>query len=91
MSKRQQLNLYIQQVQQRLRLDASLRGGAVIAFAALAATVILTLILNAYAFPEHGLTPARRSDVGWSSATGATCSRFLLRTSSEVRVRSTSE
>jgi len=27
MSKRQQLNLYIQQVQQRLRLDAGLRGG----------------------------------------------------------------
>ena len=30
----------------------------------------------------------RGSDVGWSSATGATCSRFPLRTSSEVRVRS---
>ena len=59
MSKREQLNLYIQQVQQRLRLDASLRGAAVVASAALAATVILTLILNAYAFPEGGLTPAR--------------------------------
>ena len=59
MSKRQQLNLYIRQVQQRLRLDASLRGAAVIAFVALVATVILTLILNAYAFPENGLTPAR--------------------------------
>ena len=59
MSQRDQLNLYIRQVQQRLRLDASLRGAAVIAFVALAATVVLTLILNAYAFPERGLTPAR--------------------------------
>src|ERR1017187_5165325 len=59
MSKRQQLNLYIQQVQRKLRLDASLRGAAVVTFAALAATVVLTLILNAYAFPEGGLTPAR--------------------------------
>jgi len=59
MSKRQQLNLYIQQVQQRLRLDAGLRGAAVVTLAALAATVILTLILNAYAFPAGGLAPAR--------------------------------
>ena len=59
MSKREQLNLYIQQVQQRLRLDASLRGAAVVTLAALVATVVLTLILNAYAFPERGLTPAR--------------------------------
>ncbi len=59
MSKRQQLNLYIQQVQQRLRLDASLRGAAVVASAALLATILLTLILNAYAFPSGGLTPAR--------------------------------
>ena len=59
MSKRQQLNLYIQQVQKRLRLDAGLRGAAVVLFSALAATIVLTLILNAYAFPEGGLTPAR--------------------------------
>ena len=59
MSKRKQLNLYIRQVQQRLRLDAGLRGAAVVASTALAATVILTLILNAYAFPQGGLTPAR--------------------------------
>jgi len=59
MSRREQLNLYIGQVQQRLRLDASVRGAAVVAAAALGATVLLTLVLNAYAFPEHGLTPAR--------------------------------
>jgi hypothetical protein len=59
MSRREQLNLYIGQVQQRLRLDAGVRGAAVVAAVALVATVLLTLVLNAYAFPEHGLTPAR--------------------------------
>ncbi len=59
MSRREQLNLYIGQVQQRLRLDAGVRGAAVVAAVALVATVLLVLILNAYAFPEHGLTPAR--------------------------------
>jgi hypothetical protein len=59
MSRREQLNLYIGQIQRRLRLDASVRGTAVVASVALVATVLLTLILNAYAFPENGLTPAR--------------------------------
>jgi hypothetical protein len=59
MSRREQLNQYIERVQRRLRVDASVRGAAVIAVAALLATVVLTLILNAYAFPERGLTPAR--------------------------------
>ena len=59
MSRREQLNLYIGQVQRRLRLDASVRGAAAVALVALVATVLLTLILNVYAFPENGLTPAR--------------------------------
>ena len=59
MSKRSELNLYIQRVQRRLRLDAGVRGVAVIAAVALISTIVLTLILNAYAFPERGLTPAR--------------------------------
>ena len=59
MSKRSELNLYIQRVQQRLRLDAGVRGGAVIAAVALLTTIVITLILNAYAFPERGVTPAR--------------------------------
>jgi len=59
MSKRNELNLYIERMQQRLRLDAGVRGAAVIAAVALTTTIILTLILNAYAFPERGLTPAR--------------------------------
>ena len=73
MSKRKQLNLYIQQVQRRLRLDAGLRGAAVVTLAALAATIILTLILNAYAFPAGGLTPARlvlRAQIVLQSAAG---------------------
>ncbi|HKO18687.1 MAG TPA: hypothetical protein VJU82_07355 [Acidobacteriaceae bacterium] len=59
MSKRSELNLYIKRVQRRLRLDVGVRGAAVIAAVALIGTIILTLILNAYAFPERGLTPAR--------------------------------
>ncbi len=59
MSHREQLKLYIAQVRHRLRLEAGLRGAALIALTALAATVVLTLILNAYAFPEGGLAPAR--------------------------------
>ena len=59
MSRREQLNLYIEQVRGRLRLDAGLRGAAVVAAVALVTTVALALILNHYAFPEHGLTPAR--------------------------------
>jgi hypothetical protein len=59
MSRREQLNQYIERVQRRLRVDASVRGAAMVAVAALAGTVVLALILNAYAFPERGLTPAR--------------------------------
>ena len=59
MSKRSELNLYIERVQRRLRLDAGVRGAAVIAAVALTGTILLTLILNAYAFPEGGLPPAR--------------------------------
>jgi hypothetical protein len=59
MSRREQLNRYIAQVQQRLRLDAGVRGAALVAAVALVATLLLTLILNHYAFPEHALTPAR--------------------------------
>jgi hypothetical protein len=59
MSRQEQLNLYIGQLQRRLRALATVRGAAVVAAVALVATVGLTLLLNAYAFPEHELTPAR--------------------------------
>ncbi len=38
---------------------ATLRGAAFIAFVALTATLLLTLVLNRYAFPEQDITPAR--------------------------------
>src|SRR5438309_5353252 len=59
MSQRDQLNHYIHQVQQRLRLGVSAQGAAIVACVALVATLGIALILNAYAFPEHALTPAR--------------------------------
>lgn len=59
MSNRDRLNGYIADVRSRLRMDAGTRGAAVVAGVALGATLLLTVILNAYAFPEQGLTPAR--------------------------------
>ena len=59
MSHQEQLNLYIRQVHQRLRLGISLRGIAVLIATALVTTFFLVLILNALAFPMHGVTGAR--------------------------------
>ena len=59
MSTRDLLNGYIQQLQARLRLGAILRGGAIFTSAALAATVVLVLISNAFAFSSWSLTSAR--------------------------------
>jgi len=58
-SSRARLNLYIHQLHQRLRLGVSLRGVAILMATALATTILLVLILNAFAFPLHGLTGAR--------------------------------
>ena len=58
-SNRDQLNLYIHQLHQRLRLGISLRGVAILTATALVTTIILVLVLNAYAFPVHSLTGAR--------------------------------
>jgi hypothetical protein len=59
MSRRDELNEYIARVQSRLRLDATVRGAAIVAAVALVATLALTLILNKYAFAEGGVAPAR--------------------------------
>ena len=56
---RTELNLYIHQLHQRLRLGVSLRGVAILTATALITTVLLVLILNAFAFPVRGLTGAR--------------------------------
>ncbi len=58
-SNQDKLNLYIHQLHQRLRLGVSLRGVAILTATALITTVLLVLILNAFAFPVRGLTGAR--------------------------------
>src|ERR1700724_2488396 len=59
MSKREQLNSYIERLTRRLRLGAILRGVAVLTSAALVATVILVLITNVFAFSPVSITSAR--------------------------------
>jgi hypothetical protein len=59
MSKRSELNSYIQRLQQRLRLGVSLRGLAVLTGTALVTTIVLVLILNKFAFPERSLFGVR--------------------------------
>ncbi len=59
MSNQEKLNLYIRQLHQRLRLGVSLRGFALLAGTALITTLLLVLILNAFAFPVGGTIGAR--------------------------------
>jgi hypothetical protein len=59
MSARDQLNSYIVRIERRLRFGAAVRGAAILASAALAATVILVLIANAFAFAGWSVTGAR--------------------------------
>src|SRR5579875_2930427 len=59
MSFREQLNGYIAQVEQRLRWSTVLRGTAILAAAALLATLVLVAIANALAFSSGSVTGAR--------------------------------
>lgn len=59
MSARDQLNSYIGQIERRLRMGAALRGAAILFSAALAATVLLVLIANAFAFASWSIIGAR--------------------------------
>ena len=59
MSRQNELNSYIRQLQDRLRLGAWVRGAAILTAAALLTTVVLVMILNHYAFPLSSLTGAR--------------------------------
>jgi hypothetical protein len=59
MSNRSELNFYVSQLQQRLRLGTWLRGAAIFTGTALAVTLALILLLNHFAFPAHGVTGAR--------------------------------
>src|SRR5215471_7948511 len=59
MSKRDQLESYLRQVEKRLRLDIVLRGAAILTSVALGATAILVLVTNALAFSEGSISAAR--------------------------------
>ena len=64
MSKQSELNLYIARLHGRLRVGVTLRGAAIFCFTALAVTVAAVLLLNRYAFPEHGVAGARGALIG---------------------------
>ena len=59
MSRQSELNSYIAQIQQRLRLGAWVRGAAIFTGTAFVTTVALVLLLNRFAFPAPGVTGAR--------------------------------
>jgi hypothetical protein len=59
MSARAELNSYVKQLERRLRLATMLRGAAILASAALAATLLLVLIANAFAFSRWSVGGAR--------------------------------
>jgi hypothetical protein len=59
MSARTELNSYLAELERRLRLTAALRGAAILASVALAATVVLVLIANAFAFSPWSVKETR--------------------------------
>lgn len=59
MSAREQLREYLRQLHRRFRLHATLRGAAVVALSALAATVVLVAVANRYAFSAPSLAGSR--------------------------------
>src|SRR5229473_1860822 len=59
MSLREQLHVYIAQLEQRLRWSTLLRGLAIFTGSALMATLVLVTIANALAFSQGSVTAAR--------------------------------
>ena len=59
MSKRDELNSYIAQLQRRLRLGVALRGAAILTGTALGTTVVLVFIVNAFGFSRLSVGSAR--------------------------------
>jgi len=59
MSKQDQLDSYLKQVEKRLRIEILLRGAAILTSVALGATAILVLVTNALAFSEGSISGAR--------------------------------
>jgi hypothetical protein len=71
MSKQNELNSYVAQVQHRLRLGTWLRGAATFTGTALGVTVVLVLVLNHFAFPANGIIGARWALLGALVVTAA--------------------
>src|SRR5215471_15686157 len=59
MSKWDQLDSYLKQLERRVRLSALLRGAALVTAAALITTLVLVFITNAFAFSQGSLASAR--------------------------------
>ena len=59
MSKRNELNSYVERIRHRLFLAVWVRGSAIFMGSALIVTVALVLLLNQFAFAAGGLTGAR--------------------------------
>ncbi|HVB35172.1 MAG TPA: hypothetical protein VNJ52_12480 [Patescibacteria group bacterium] len=59
MSAREELNSYIGRIERRLRLAAASRGVLILASAALAATLLLVLVANGFAFSAWSVIGAR--------------------------------
>src|SRR3984957_4493592 len=59
MSARQELDSYIRQLERRVRLATLSRGAAILASAALGATIVLVLLANARAFSDGSVIGAR--------------------------------
>lgn len=59
MSAQDRLESYLEQVKKRLRLGMLARGAAIVVSAALAATVVLVLVTNAFGFSDRSLLSAR--------------------------------
>src|SRR6185295_17626903 len=59
MSARQQLKSYLERLEKRLRIGATVRGAALFTSVALIATVVLVLIANSFAFSGGSIISAR--------------------------------
>ncbi len=59
MSARQELHSYISRIERRVRLDTLLRGAAILASAALGATVVVVILANARAFSGGSVAGGR--------------------------------
>ena len=76
MSFRDQLNSYIQQLERRLRLGAMFRGAAILTSVALATTVVLVLITNAFGAVTSRWARSRSSDAAGNAGVSSISARM---------------